>query len=533
MKKYLNAQALIIIVISQCFYFTTNAQNTFPSSGNVGIGTSSPTALLQVTGGDANLNGVRTGMGNGGDIGNTCFGREALLNNDLYNGISSYNTAIGYQSLLSNTSGELNTGVGAYSLKLATSAYRNTALGAFAMWLHKTGDFNTAVGALALRFDSIGQENTAIGASCLPNNRGNQNTGLGTYSLLKNEGGSNNTATGFQSLYYNISGHYNTSVGANSLYNNTYGFGNACLGNNSLTNNTSGSYNTAIGFYSTTNSSALSNTTALGYNARTTASNQVRIGNNNVTSIGGYAGWTNVSDGRIKRNIQENVPGLTFINRLKPVTYNLDLDEADKIIGSVKKEELKMGAEAEPTVNDGRLKKQQVVYTGFIAQEVEEAAKKINYQFSGIDAPENEHSLYGLRYADFVVPLVKSIQELSRMNAEKDAEISSLRKEMQELKKLVLGAKQNNNQPAALLEQNVPNPFTNTTVIPFKLPGNYVKAKIIITDKNGKICRETDVSGVGQKNISVNTSAFSAGTYQYSLFVSEQLIDTKQMLIIK
>ena len=30
--------------------------------------------------------------------------------------------------------------------------------------------------------------------------------------------------------------------------------------------------------------------------------------------------------------MKENVPGLTFINKLKPITYNLDLDAADKII---------------------------------------------------------------------------------------------------------------------------------------------------------------------------------------------------------
>lgn len=63
-----------------------------------------------------------------------------------------------------------------------------------------------------------------------------------------------------------------------------------------------------------------------------TAPSQVRIGNASTTSIGGFTNWTNISNGRVKRNIQDNVPGLTFINKLKPVTYNLDLDAADKIM---------------------------------------------------------------------------------------------------------------------------------------------------------------------------------------------------------
>jgi hypothetical protein len=38
------------------------------------------------------------------------------------------------------------------------------------------------------------------------------------------------------------------------------------------------------------------------------------------------------SDKRVKKNIKENVPGLAFINKLKPVTYNLDLNAIDKIV---------------------------------------------------------------------------------------------------------------------------------------------------------------------------------------------------------
>ena len=55
--------------------------------------------------------------------------------------------------------------------------------------------------------------------------------------------------------------------------------------------------------------------------------------------------------------------------------------------------------------------KEQIRYTGFIAQEVEEAAKELGYDFSGVDAPKNDKDFYGLRYAEFVVPLVKGMQE--------------------------------------------------------------------------------------------------------------------------
>ena len=57
----------------------------------------------------------------------------------------------------------------------------------------------------------------------------------------------------------------------------------------------------------------------------------------------------------------------------------------------------------------------QTIFSGFIAQEVENAAKATGYDFSGIDKPKNENDIYGLRYAEFVVPLVKAVQEQQQM----------------------------------------------------------------------------------------------------------------------
>lgn len=61
--------------------------------------------------------------------------------------------------------------------------------------------------------------------------------------------------------------------------------------------------------------------------------------------------------------------------------------------------------------------------TGFIAQEVEIAAKEIGFDFSGVDAPKNENDFYGLRYAEFVVPLVKAVQEQQEIIDNQNAKI--------------------------------------------------------------------------------------------------------------
>ena len=64
---------------------------------------------------------------------------------------------------------------------------------------------------------------------------------------------------------------------------------------------------------------------------------------------------------------------------------------------------------------------------GFIAQEVETAAKNVGYDFSGVDAPKNENDLYGLRYAEFVVPIVKAMQEQQKQIEAMQNEIKMLK----------------------------------------------------------------------------------------------------------
>jgi hypothetical protein len=84
------------------------------------------------------------------------------------------------------------------------------------------------------------------------------------------------------------------------------------------------------------------------------------------------------------------------------------------------------------------------LYSGFVAQDVEKAALETGYDFSGVDKPRNENDLYGLRYAEFVVPLVKAMQEQQSQIEElkKDNKIQKdinnlLQKQIDEMKALI------------------------------------------------------------------------------------------------
>jgi hypothetical protein len=73
--------------------------------------------------------------------------------------------------------------------------------------------------------------------------------------------------------------------------------------------------------------------------------------------------------------------------------------------------------------------------SGFIAQEVEQAAQQAGYDFNGVHKPENEHDNYSIAYSQFVVPLVKAVQELNARNEAQQKMIEDLQKEVAKLKK--------------------------------------------------------------------------------------------------
>lgn len=523
------------------------------------------------------VNNTRAGY-LGVNYGNTSFGYQSLLlddDNDLY-----YNCAFGAYSLKNNTTGDLNTAIGLSTLEYNNSGGRNTATGMYAMQYNTTGNDNTANGLYALRANTTGEANTAIGAAALENSTtgisntaigravlpanttGNSNTGIGAYALRfnltgeentaigvsalsENNTGSLNTAVGYYAMFSNTSGLSNTSLGESALYDNGIGAENTAVGVNAGRSNFSGSYNTSIGAQSGTTGPGFSNATALGYQAKTTASNQVRIGNSSITSIGGYKAWTNLSDGRVKKNIKANVPGLVFINMLKPVTYNLDLDAADKIMGvSGLKDKTGKNRQVSVEETNARKAQQEVLCTGFIAQEVEASAKKLGYDFEGVDVPKNDKDLYGLRYSEFVVPLVKAVQELSKQNDALKDQNTELEDRLQKIEALLAGQTNSTVTGSASLQkiviadggslgQNIPNPFKNVTTINYTLPQKYTSAKMVITDKSGKIIKQINVSGVGKGTVQLDAANLSSGSYQYALWLDGKLSGSKQMVLVK
>ncbi len=400
--------------------------------GNVSMGYRS--LALNTTGEKNTALGFDALMNNTTGVNNTAIGNASLKSNTT----GSNNTAAGFCQLTKNTTGGSNTAYGTWALFNNSTASLNTAVGDSALFSNTTGGGNVSVGYRSLALNTTGEKNTAVGLDALMSNTtGLNNTALGNASLKFNTTGSNNTAAGFCQLTKNTTGgsntaygtwalfnnstaNFNTAVGDSALYSNTKGTGNAAVGYGALVNNTTGSYNTAVGYMAYTGADT-HNSTVIGYGAKTDKNDVIVLGNYKIRKI--YCAQpsiTTISDGRFKKNVTNDIHGLDFIMKLRPVSYNLDVAKLESFKG-------------EKSVAQDREDIQQaesIRHNGFIAQEVEEAAKDVHYDFSGLKTPDDAKDTYGLGYTDFVVPLVKAVQELNDQNTGLKEEVSMLKTQL-------------------------------------------------------------------------------------------------------
>ena len=547
--------------------------NTFVGAGSGGLNTSGlsnsffgyGSGYSNETGFSNTFIGVNSGYSNTASF-NTFIGFAAGAlnttgtNNSFLGSVAGYsnttgngNTYVGYAAGYYNTTGKSNSALGDSALALNTIGTNNTASGLCALFSNTTGNYNTAMGNGALFSNTTANSNNAFGLKSLYNNttgyqnnaHGNQslysnttgykNTADGHQALFSNTSGIGNTAVGYQALYSNTTGGFYSNTGANvavgydALYYNTSGNRNTAIGEFALYDNSVGYSNTAIGSWADVNFNNLSNATAIGYGAVASGSGHIMVGNYAVAEIGGWVDWTVYSDGRFKFNVQENVKGLEFINKLRPITYQLNTQQLDNFIiqnmaDSVKAIHQSVMDFAPATA---------IVHSGFIAQEVDSAAHVCGFTSSIVHVPDNNADPYGLSYAELVVPLVKAVQELSN-------KVDSLKAAANITNKSLM---QNNSDEQgnsisiheielannSILYQNAPNPFGDGTAIKYFIPDN-ADSQIVFYDEFGTQIKSFKIEEKGMGQLNVTASNLAAGMYSYSLIVNGKIVDTKKMI---
>jgi hypothetical protein len=581
-------------------------KNNVTGSSNTAVGAQ---ALYMNTASGNTAVGLQSMYGNSTGSSNTAIGKNSMLSNTT----GTQNDAHGNSALLDNTTGGSNVAIAYQALEDNTTGSDNTAIGVQALLTNTTGTGSTAVGFKALNLNSSNLPNDAFGYEALMNSVGAQNNAaFGYEAMLSTTTGSYNAAFGYQALqanttaspvnafgyqalYGNTTSNWNDAFGYQALYTNTNGTGeNDAFGYQALFNNTSGDGNCGFGYhalytcstgtvnaafgiealYSLTNATGVAalgehagyssttgyddtylgsaagtnnttafNSTFLGSSAGpgTPASNTVYLGNTSVTTIvGEVTTITAYSDARIKDNVKENVPGLSFITQLRPVTYNLNVERENEILYKGK---------IAPKLKDGMNEIDKIQQTGFIAQDVEKAAEKVGYNFSGVYKPKSEDDLYGLKYSDFVVPLVKAVQEQQSMIetqtetiktmqqtlAQQQDAMTTVLNQLQEMKDCCSGGN-TNGTPSQLITPQlfnaVPNPTAGSSVIYYFVPQTSKSVKIQLTDANGTIVQTINASNFGYSSTTVQIGNLAGGLYQYSLIVDDHLVDTKKLSVV-
>lgn len=228
------------------------------------------------------------------------------------------------------------------------------------------------------------------------------NTALGYNTLQDNQTGHENVAIGYEALYSNSAGSQNIAIGAYCSEKLVNGNDNTAIGMGAMLNATTGNNNTAIGYRALHTNTNYSNCTGLGANSAVTASNQVQIGDTNVTVYAQTAVQTR-SDARDKVEIQDTVLGLDFIKKLTPRQFKMNSRELY----------FEQGKQRDFTATNDGSKAGKRFHQGFVAQEVKKVIEEMNVDFAGYQ----DHKINGgedvlsLGYTEFIAPIVKAIQQ--------------------------------------------------------------------------------------------------------------------------
>ena len=523
-------------------YFNVNAQLKMISSGLIAVGDASatPTHLLDLINGDIN----------------TQNNKGYLINNS-------------YVLWNNNHAQDIFVGVGAGNATM--TGHYITSVGNLAGHANTSGTYNSFFGYASGCNNTQGQYNTAIGHTALASNTtGNGNTITGYVAGYHNTTGTNNTFIGTQAGYNNTSGNYNTAIGAYTGQANTTGINNTYLGYYAGQQTTTGGYNTCIGYYAGQSNIYGTNNTYLGYNANGNANNYSRstaIGNgaiftDNDMIFFGTAAVQHVespviihvySDGRFKTNIQENVKGLEFINKLRPVTYQTNTQQLDNFIIQNLPDSIKTmhqaGVDFAPSTA--------IIHSGFIAQEVDSVANLCGFVSSIVHKPANNADPYALAYGELVVPLVKAVQELNKkvdslqiLHKAQQNQITQMQNDLAACCSKPTNTNkmksdnttgQGNNEATIQVElasisqiilyQNEPNPFDGSTVIRYFIPENMqIEAFMVFYDSYGNDIKKVEIKETGAGKIEANAQNLAIGIYSYSLIVNGKVVDTKKMI---
>ena len=139
---------------------------------------------------------------------------------------------------------------------------------------------------------------------------------------------------------------------------------------------------------------------------------------------------------------------------------------------------------------------------------------------------EDANGNVSINYVEMIPLLVQSINELSEeIAALKGTSTKKALAQPTSIKENV------SDVDVVRMDQNKPNPFSESTVIPLNIPRETQSANIYIYDMSGKQVQSIPISERGETDITVYASDLSAGMFIYALVVDGKVVVTRRMIV--
>ena len=157
---------------------------------------------------------------------------------------------------------------------------------------------------------------------------------------------------------------------------------------------------------------------------------------------------------------------------------------------------------------------------GLIAQELQEIYPDL--------VVESQDGFLAINYLEIIPLLIRSVQELNAKVEQYENGNAPIQKAQARTTDVT-----DIDAVVTTLYQNIPNPFTESTVIRCDVAEDVVKADLYIYNMNGEQITEYSVSERGETSVTIDGGSLSAGMYLYALIADGQVIDTKRMILTK
>lgn len=272
-------------------------------------------------------------------------------------------------------------------------------------------------------------------------------------------------------------------------------------------------------------------------------------GNVNVTgNITTNGGSFIASDSQFKIGVQDINNASSLLNQLQPKTYHLDTAnyqdfnfESDLQMGLIAQEvELVIptivgnhirpaqfdstGVEISPAISFKGVEYEELIPL-LVAGHKEQSATIDSLQTANEDLQEQVTDLND-RLTQLENCLSGILPFLCQMN---NSSIQPTQQEVQEQLRTAITVNLSNKN-AIVLNQNVPNPFAESTTITYSVPSSVQKAQIHFYDGTGKLINTVDITERGNGQLNVFANDLSSGVYTYSLVADGQVVSTKRMV---